>query len=158
MKKEQIQEFTRRITQANRSGLTLVTYDIFFAYAEDAKKMFAEENWQACKDALRGADRAVKELEDTLDFTYELAGQLYPLYRYCRDALAKCIYKKNLSDLKEAEQVMEKLRAGFAKAAESDDSAPLMTNTQQVYAGYTYGRDDLVESYQDSEKSRGFLA
>lgn len=31
-----------------------------------------------------------------------------------------------------------------------------MKNTQQVYAGYTYGRDNLVETCQDSDSSRGF--
>ena len=38
-----------------------------------------------------------------------------------------------------------------------DHSEPLMKNTQQVYAGYTYGRDNLVETCQDSDSSRGFL-
>ncbi len=31
MTKTQIQEFTRRITQANRSGLTLIKFEILFA-------------------------------------------------------------------------------------------------------------------------------
>ena len=38
-----------------------------------------------------------------------------------------------------------------------DPSAPLMRNTQQIYAGYTYGKNDLVETYQDFDTSRGFL-
>lgn len=38
-----------------------------------------------------------------------------------------------------------------------DTSAPLMRNTQQIYAGYTYGKNDLVETYQDFDTSRGFL-
>ena len=37
MKKEQIVDFTRRISQANRSGLVVVMYDIFFTYLDDAR-------------------------------------------------------------------------------------------------------------------------
>ena len=33
-----------------------------------------------------------------------------------------------------------------------------MQNTQQVYAGVTYGRSDLTEMFQDVGQSRGFLA
>ena len=51
----------------------------------------------------------------------------------------------------------KKLYDGFLHAAEQDHSEPLMKNTQQVYAGYTYGRDNLVETCQDSDSSRGFL-
>ncbi len=29
---------------------------------------------------------------------------------------------------------------------------------RQVYAGYTYGRDNLVETCQDSDSSEDFLA
>ena len=52
---------------------------------------------------------------------------------------------------------MKKLYDGFVHAAGQDHSEPLMKNTQQVYAGYTYGRDNLVETCQDSDSSRGFL-
>ena len=40
MKKEQIMDFTRRISQSNRGGLVIVIYDIFFAYIEDAKEAY----------------------------------------------------------------------------------------------------------------------
>lgn len=40
MKKEQIVDFTRRISQANRSGLVVVMYDIFFTYLNDARAAY----------------------------------------------------------------------------------------------------------------------
>lgn len=67
------------------------------------------------------------------------------------------MYKRNMADMEDAKRLMEKLYDGFVHVAEQDTSAPLMKNTQQVYAGYTYGRDDLVETCQDSNTSRGFL-
>ena len=32
MKQEQVQDFTRRISQSNRSGLTVIIYEIIFYY------------------------------------------------------------------------------------------------------------------------------
>ena len=157
MKNEQLVDFTRRISQSNRSGLTVITYEIFFAYVEDAREAYAAEDWKAYKEALRRGQRAIGELMGTLNFSYELAGQLYRIYVFCRDALARSMYRSKLDDMEDAVRLMKKLYDGFVKVAKEDDSAPLMKNTQQVYAGYTYGRDDLVESFQSSDASRGFL-
>lgn len=158
MKKEQIQEFTRRISQSNRSELVVVTYDIFFAYLADAGEAYRNDDPPAFKEALRGGQRAVEELMRTLDFSYGLAGKLYRIYVYCRDCLAKAMYKYDAAETKTAEQLMRRLCDAFVQAAAQDQSAPLMKNTQQVYAGYTYGRDDLVETFADPDQSRGFLA
>lgn len=157
MKKEQIGDFTRRISQCNRGGLVVVTYDIFFAYLDDAKEAYEAEAWDDYKDALRGGERAVSELISTLNFSYDLAKNLYSIYVFCRDSLARSMYKRDLTDVEQARRLMEKLYDGFVHAAGQDKSEPLMKNTQQVYAGYTYGRDDLVETCQDSDISRGFL-
>lgn len=157
MKREQIGDFTRRISQCNRSELVVVMYDIFFAYIEDAKASFEAEEWDAYKEVLRRAQRAIDELISALNFSYELAGNLYSIYVFCKESLAKSMYKRDMADMEDAERLMKKLYDGFVHVAEQDTSAPLMKNTQQVYAGYTYGRDDLVETCQDSNTSRGFL-
>ena len=62
MKKEQIVDFTRRISQANRSGLVVVMYDIFFTYLDDARAAYDAADWDAYKEALRRAQRAIDEL------------------------------------------------------------------------------------------------
>ena len=46
MKKEQIMDFTRRISQSNRGGLVIVIYDIFFAYMEDTKEAHDNGEWK----------------------------------------------------------------------------------------------------------------
>lgn len=46
MKKEQIMDFTRRISQSNRGGLVIVIYDIFFAYMEDTKEAHDNGEWE----------------------------------------------------------------------------------------------------------------
>ena len=157
MKKAQIVDFTRRISQANRSGLVVVMYDIFFTYLDDARAAYDAADWDAYKEALRRAQRAIDELISALNFSYDMAKNLYSIYVFCRDSIAKSLYKRDLADAEDACRLMKKLYDGFLHAAGQDHSEPLMKNTQQVYAGYTYGRDNLVETCQDSDSSRGFL-
>lgn len=158
MDKEQITDFTRRISLCNRGELVVIMYDIFFAYIEDAKEAYKAEDRNAYKEALRRSQRALDELMAALDFKYDLAKNLYSIYLFCKDSLAKAMYKRDMADIEITEHLMRKLYDGFVNAAKEDTSAPLMKNTQQVYAGYTYGRDDLVETYQNSDTSRGFFA
>ncbi len=51
MKKEQIMDFTRRISQSNRGGLVIVIYDIFFAYMEDTKEAHDNGEWENYSDS-----------------------------------------------------------------------------------------------------------
>lgn len=157
MKKEQIQEFTRRISQSNKGGLVIVMYDILFAYLTEAKEAYDKEQWDSYKKAVRHAQRTIDELISALNFSYDLASELYRIYVFCRDNLAKAVYKRDIEELLLSERLMKKLYTAFSEIMKQDKSAPLMSKTQQVYAGYTYGRDDLVETYENYDTSRGFL-
>ena len=158
MKKEQIQEFTRRISQSNKGGLVIVMYDILFAYLTEAKEAYDKEQWDSYKKAVRHAQRTIDELISALDFSYDLASELYRIYVFCRDNLAKAVYKRDIEELLLSERLMKKLYTAFSETMKQDKSAPLMSNTQQVYAGITYGKNDLTETYQVPETSRGFFA
>ena len=48
MTQEQKQEFTRRISQENHSGLILVLCDIFHTYGVDAMAAYEAENTGHC--------------------------------------------------------------------------------------------------------------
>ncbi len=158
MKQEQVQDFTRRISQSNRGALIVVIYDIIFAYLDDAKESFQKGDYEAFCTALAKAQRGVDELLQSLNFRYDIAKDLYPLYIFAKEAMAKAVIKNGLDELEGAEAVLKNLYAAFIEAAKQDHSAPLMKNTQQVYAGITYGRNDLTETFQVPETSRGFFA
>lgn len=157
MTKEQIQNFTRKITQANRSGLVLIKFEILFVYFDDIVKAFTQNNRETMKDAVRHADAVLKSFQDTLDFKYEIAPQLYALYDFHRRQLAKVLIRHSLTELEQSRQLLQQIYSSFQEAAKQDPSGPLMQNTQQVYAGYTYGRNDVNESCQ-LDTSRGFFA
>ena len=158
MTDEKKKEFTRRLSQCNSSEMIVIQYDIFFAYLDDALLAF-EAGGEPFKEAIRHADAVLNRLQGSLDFKYELAKQLYPLYNYSRRqlALAQATHKKK--PISNARNVMDKLYEAFSKIAAEDTSAPVMQNTQAVYAGYTYGKNSLDESVIDgSQQSRGFFA
>ena len=158
MQKEQIQEFTRRISQCNRTELTVVTYDILFAYLKDAKADLKDAHSENYKQNIRMAIKCIQQLQETLDFSYKLAAELYRIYVYCRELLAAALYKCRQEELDECESLLKKLYESFCEVARTDTSAPLMQNTQAVYAGYTYGRSDVNENHANESSNRGFLA
>ncbi len=158
MDAEKKQEFTRRISQSNRSGLVVVLYDILETYMEDARMAHEAGDYEAFKAAIRKSDKVLVELSEALNFQYGLAGQLYALYNYARRALMRCIVQNNCQGIEDARKTLNPLRAAFEKVAQQDTSEPLMRNTQQVYAGMTYGKATINESFQEPETSRGFFA
>ncbi len=158
MKQDQIQDFTRRISQSNRSGLVVVTYEITLTYLNDALECLADGDYEAFCGAVTRAQRGVDALQRSLDFSYGVSRNLYALYVFAKEALAKAVIKKDAAEVEAAQAVLMNLHAAFREAAKQDHSSPLMQNTQQVYAGMTYGRNNLTETFQDPEASRGFFA
>lgn len=67
------------------------------------------------------------------------------------------MYENRLDGVQEAEHIMHRLYTSFVEVAKQDKSAPLMKNTQQVYAGMTYARGAVNEDYMDVDSHRGFL-
>lgn len=157
MDKEKISDFTRRLSQCNRGEMIVIIYDMYFAYGQDAKSAYQEDNHEAFKKAIHQAEDVLSRLMQDLDFTYPIAKNLYALYMYSRNECAKALYTNSLNPLNEADRIMEKLYKAFVEAAKEDTSAPLMSNTQQVYAGMTYGRESLSENYTENQ-TRGFFA
>lgn len=158
MKQEQIKDFTRRISQCNKGGMIVIIFDILFAYIEDAKEAHKAGDYAGFKEAVNKAGRAVNLLSGALDFQYDIAKQLYALYVFAAESMAKAIIKNRTQELEDASTVLTDLYEAFQEAAKQDQSNPLMQNAQQVYAGITYGKNDLTETFQELETSRGFFA
>ena len=150
------QEFTRRLSQCNKGELIIITYDILFAYLEEAKSAYEQKDHEAYKNAVRKAQASIDTLNQSLNYQYELSRNLHQLYVYTKKTLAKSIYQNKLDGLEEAEKILKSLYASFLEAVKTDTSGPLMSNTQQIYAGMTYGKSDLNENCFD-DNHRGFF-
>lgn len=154
-----LKTFTTRITQANKSELVVIIYDIIMKDIEGAQKAFAQSDETMYTREVNHAVKLVNELINTLDFSYPISYDLMQLYLYCNKQLILTTIKKDVQPLSSVYKVLESLRTGFKGVANQDDSEPLMSNTQQVYAGLTYSKNQLNETYIDANQvSRGFKA
>lgn len=150
------QEFTRRLSQCNKSELIIITYDILFAYIKEAENAYEKDDYETYKAAIKKAQACLDTLNNSLNFQYELSRDLHQLYIYAKNEMAKAIYQNRLDGLEEAQKVLKSLYVSFCEAVKTDTSGPLMSNTQRVYAGITYGKMNLNESFID-DNHRGFF-
>lgn len=158
MTNEMKQQFTLKITQANKSQLVVILYEMLLAYLDEADEAHDCGNRAEFRDGIRKARGCLKELMASLHFEYEPAQQLLQLYLYANRELARADIYNNKEELSHVRTVMAKLHEAYETISSQDTSAPVMANAQTVYAGLTYGRNNLTENLADQGSSRGFRA
>lgn len=159
MRKEEVQVFTARVTQASKSELIVILYEMILLELKDARKAYEAENLITFDKELKKAQKFVNELMVALDYQYALSYDLLSLYLYVNKRIITAIIKRNPISLDSAEKVLNKLLIGFEGVSKADTSGPMMQNTQQLYAGLTYGKGKLNETYINPDnRSRGFIA
>lgn len=159
MRKELIQEFSMRVTQASRSELIVIMYEVILNDIEYAREALEAGDTATYEKELAHAGRFVNELMSALDYSIGLSYHLMSLYIFANKELTTAKVQKQPELLDSVSEIFEKLLAGYRKVSEEDESGPVMKNTQQVYAGLTYGRGTLNEMYVNmNESKRGFMA
>jgi flagellar protein fliS len=160
LKAESVKIFTRRITSANKSEIIVIIYDIIEENLALAKKALAEGDRETYRNEIKQAISFVKELLVSLDMNYEVSKNLASLYIYVSRCLNFALVSGKKEEIEAAEKVLRKLGDSFREVAKTDESKPVMENTQRVYAGITYGRGlDLDETLvAPAMESRGFRA
>lgn len=156
MTRELKQEFTLRITQANKTQLITILYEMALQYVDEASEALAAGDRSAFKNAVRRIQGCMCELMDSLHLEYEVAQNLLQLYLYINREVAKAALYNNEENLEHVRPVLENLAAAYKKIEGEDTTGPVMANTQAVYAGLTYGRDNLLENAADPAANRGF--
>lgn len=156
MTKELKQEFTLRISQANKTQLITILYEMILLYLDEAKAALETEDMSAYKNEIRKIRECMNELTASLHFEYELAGNLLQLYLYINSELVQASIHKNAENLNHVETVIKGLHAAYRQLETQDASGPVMGNTQTVYAGLTYGKNTLTENIADPDGNRGF--
>lgn len=159
MDKELAKTFATRITQASRTELVVIMYEVLISDIKSAKVYFEKgETEKALRDIKHG-QKFLNELMGSLDYQYEISLNLMSLYIYVNKLLTDAYYGGDIEALDNAEEVLKTLMDGFSKIAPQDKTGPVMTNTGQIYAGLTYGRGTLNETYVDpNQANRGFMA
>ena len=164
MKKDDIQTFSYRISQANRTELVVITLDMAIQYIKDAKE---DQDINSYRQNLRNAKRVIDLLVSSLDMSYDISYQLFDVYmvveRYIISAGSRRPEPEGsmsgyMKLLESCERMLTMLRKSFYEVSKMDDSAPLMHNTQQVYAGLTYSNGGGASEMLDAGANRGYKA
>ncbi len=158
MKDEQKKEFTLRITQANKSEMIVILYEMFLVYCSDAGEALDKEQQKEYRINIQRARGCLKELMGSLNYEAELAETYLRIYIYVSKLLVTADLHLKKEALEEAEKLVGKLKDGYEEVAKRDTSAPVMGNTQTVYAGLTYSRGQLSVNLDEGRGSRGFFA
>ncbi len=156
MTNEEKQDFMLRISQANKSGLVVILYDMFLTYMKEAKAC-EPKSAELCT-SIRNSRNVLSELIVSLHMEYDVAKSTCELYRYVERQLIIADVRRDASGLDHAQSVMQRLRDAYAEVAKQDTSAPLMQNADTVYAGMTYGKTDVNTGSTAAGTNRGFLA
>jgi flagellar protein FliS len=159
MDKDVLQGFATRVSQANRSELVVVIYEAAIASIQEGKSFLEKQEIENARHEIDRAKGMVEELMRSLDMQYSISHYLRQLYIYAYQELCQGIAQRDSSLFDHSLQVLQGLLPSFQELAKQDDSKPLMENTQQIYAGLTYGRGNLNETIAVGvSRNRGFEA
>lgn len=157
MTQEMKQEFTRRVSQENHSGLILVLCDIFHTYGNDAMTAYEAGNETAYLQNIEQARRTMQELIDCFSKEDPLGRNVISIFRFIYGKLVRSEVRRQPDELDRCVQMVDDLRVGFVHLHELDNEGAVMQNVHQVYAGLTYGKGTLNESVQGvNYESRGY--
>ncbi|MBQ7360598.1 MAG: flagellar protein FliS [Lachnospiraceae bacterium] len=157
MTREKKQELTLRITQANKTELIEILYEMVLCYIDDGMDAHRDGDRAMFREAIRKTRGCFNELLASLNMEYELASCFLQLYLYCIKELALADVKNQTEHLQHIVKVVEQLKDAYMELAKQDTSAPVMQNSQTIYAGLTYGRGELTENLADQGSNRGYL-
>jgi flagellar protein FliS len=157
MNKEAIKTFSYRISQASKTELVVIMYDMAQEYLKDAIQALNDDDKIGFCNNIRQVKRVIDELSSGLDMQYEIANELFVLYMQADKMLIRCLARMDNEGLDKVENMLNKLRESFYKLSKDDDSGPVLKNVQQVYAGLTYSSaGGSNEIYNDPVNNRGY--
>ncbi len=156
MTAEQKQIYTRRITQAYRTQLVTILYEMVLDYVADARKALAAGNVEELDHQLQLAGACIDELIHSLDMKYEIAQNLLQLYLFAKKELIAGGAARKDERIAHCEPIFRELHDTWQKLESMDLSQAEMSNAQTVMAGMTYGRHDVNENISGLDGNRGF--
>lgn len=153
-----IKEFQNRIVTASQNDLVVINYEMLMAELDEAIGYYNDQDEKGFAKAMTQATRLLRELSDNLDFRYEISKDLMSLYIFVNKKFIDASMTNMVQPLYTAKDVLSSLLLGWREASAKEvTKGPLIQNSQQLYAGLTYGKGSLNETvYQES--NRGYRA
>ncbi len=158
MTKEKINDFTLRITSANKTEMVAILYEMAVIYLESAKESLENGNNQSFREEIVRAKNVIKELQASTDTSLELGVILLKILVFCSKELTKAYVSYDAETIDEAIKMLSTLKEAFSEAGKKDKSGAVMEHVQEVYSGLTYNRYSKNESFVGDTLNRGILA
>lgn len=155
MTNQEINIFSRKITNASKSQLIVIMYEVAIKYIDDGIEALKNSEVDIYRLNLKRAKSVINELNSVLDMTQNISLELRRLYVFMIGVLVKADIRMETEELIRVRGMLEKLMSAFSDVSKSDESGPIMENTQTVYAGLTYSKDSLNENMY-SAANRGY--
>ena len=157
MTSEKKQEFTLRITNANKTQMITILYEILMCYADDAIDLLAAGKREDAVLSIDKVQSCIDELIRSLDLRYDLAKRLHKLYLFSKKELVVAGATGSINKIWRVKQNFATLHEAYRELEQYDDSESMMENIQPVYAGLTYGKTALNESVAAVSMNRGYV-
>ena len=158
MTQEKKKEYTLRITQANKTQMITILYEMVIDYLVEAECAIAAGKKEEVEIKILSAQNCIDELIRSVNLDIELGRMLHKIYIFSKKELLIAGINLSAGKVKKVEKNFRALHAAYKEMESKDKSAPTMGNTQSVYAGLTYGKYSLNEDVTASSLNRGYMA
>lgn len=152
---QEINEFTVKISQANKTGLIVIMYEMAIKYIDDGMMALENNNIEEYRVNLKRSKAVINELTSVLDMTQLISYELRSLYVFINNVLVRADIRVETEELVRVREMLVKLANSFRRIKKDDKSGPVMENTQQLYSGLTYSKTSLNEDMY-GDVNRGF--
>lgn len=138
MTSEKKQEYTRRITEANPTGVVALTYEIAKGYYEDAITAFRAGDRDTYRLEISRGNKCIEQLILSLDPSYGISIYLLRIYNYILECARKASFTYDTGELKEPVEILTKIGGTFEEIAPQDKRSAGAQGGAEVYDGLTY--------------------
>lgn len=158
MTTEKIREFTVRVTNANKTEMIVVLYDMGIQYIEDAVEALRVANLALFRTEIGRTRNVLRELMASVDTSQSLGMNILRLYIYSSGELTRGYLDYSAESLNHVKKIFSQLRSAYAEQSPKDTSGPVMQNAEKIYNGFTYNKNSMAENLADTKLNRGILA
>ncbi|MCR5747286.1 MAG: flagellar protein FliS [Lachnospiraceae bacterium] len=138
MTSEKKQEYTRRIIEANPTGIIAITYEIARGYYLDAITAFKAGDRDTYRLEIARGNKCIEQLIMSLDPKYSLSIYLLRIYNYILECARKASYSYDTKELNEPVDILKRIGSSFEEIAPQDNRGSGVTRGEEVYDGLTY--------------------
>ncbi|MGN0373868.1 MAG: flagellar protein FliS [Butyrivibrio sp.] len=157
MTKQEINDYGVRISHASRTELIVIMYEMAVKYIDDGVKELEAGNVELYRVNIKRAKAVINELTSVLDMRQPVSHELRNIYIFINNVFVRADIRKETEELLRVRGMLVRLKEAFTEVSKTDESGPVMQNTQQLYAGLTYSRSSLNEEMY-SDINRGYKA